>query len=384
MSGSKNTELTVKYVWRSFCDDQLRVQDDRLGRVLDEPDQREHDAPARRSASGSVRAAPASSRSRAAGRTAARTGRRRRPSAAAPSRSRASRSPGAAYSTIVQRQQPLDPAGARHRARPVRPGSRRHRATQRRHDQRERPGARRPGRAARAGSTSCRRPGSGPGTAARARQQREQRRPARDHQPRAATTTASADHARPTAAYSGWRWTTRSCGECQISPSSSTGASTSAPSIAAARERVRSGASERAGGEQRDDHDADLGQRSASARRPGSRKRIDPLPSARMSSAKLALACGLAALVAVGCGATPSRWPARPADGQPIGRAVDSSITPRTTTSMPAAEQICRSSKVGSYRLQIGAAPAARGSVQPTPGAAQGMQIEGTGRRAPR
>ena len=56
---------------------------------------------------------------------------------------------------------------------------------------------------------------------------------ARSRRRRAPATTSTA----PTTAYSGWRWTTWSCGECQMSASSSTGASTSAPSIAVARAR---------------------------------------------------------------------------------------------------------------------------------------------------
>ena len=53
---------------------------------------------------------------------------------------------------------------------------------------------------------------------------------------RAAAMTASPTAA-PITASSGWRWTMWSWGECQMSASSRTGASTSAPSIASARDR---------------------------------------------------------------------------------------------------------------------------------------------------
>ena len=95
MSGSKNTELTVKYVCRSLADDQLRVEEDRLGRVLDEPDDGEqHERQRHDDAAGSCGSAVGPIASGAAARTSARTGRRRTPSAAAPSRSRASTPPG--------------------------------------------------------------------------------------------------------------------------------------------------------------------------------------------------------------------------------------------------------------------------------------------------
>ncbi len=50
----------------------------------------------------------------------------------------------------------------------------------------------------------------------------------------AAAATAPSATSAPAAAASGWRCTMSSCGECQMSASSSTGASTSAPSIASA------------------------------------------------------------------------------------------------------------------------------------------------------
>ena len=125
----------------------------------------------------------------------------------------------------------------------------------------------------------------------------------------AAAPTAASATAAAAAAGNGCRCTTFSCGECQMSSSSSTGASTSAPAIAAAWAR-RSRASSAPAARIATTTTPSLGiapERTANVttgREGRERPRADPLPSPRMCSAKLVVACGLAALALSACGSS--------------------------------------------------------------------------------
>lgn len=122
----------------------------------------------------------------------------------------------------------------------------------------------------------------------------------------------------------------------------------------------------------------------AATRREGrERDGADPLPSRRMSFAKLALACGLAAIALSACGSS-----TKPVPGSSTGTAATSAG--RGVVDDPRARHLtCMQQhhlpvvKVGDTNLQVGA-PGSGPTInfQPTPGSAQERQIEAQAQNA--
>ena len=237
MFGSKNSELTRKYVLELVRGDDLRVEQQVARRVLDEPD-RDEDAPrARRARRGTARSTSRVhvARARAAS-SAARTGRRRRRRSAARDRSRSSTRPAPRRARSRAPSSHSDrrpaPARARRRRRAAAAAAPRTRARPRAmtaysgtsSDAVVPPAAigMRNGSAATASSGQPRRP-------AVQQQRAEQHERQRRSPPRRAR--------RP-----GRSRSDSTCSESQIAASSSTGVRTSAPSIAAARAAAASAA----------------------------------------------------------------------------------------------------------------------------------------------
>ena len=127
--------------------DHLRVEQQRARRVLDEADRDEREREHRRARRGRRAAAAATTRCRAAARTAARTGRRRRRSARAPCRATSSRTPAA------RRARPRRRAATRARRSRAAGRTPRRRGSAAPPTRARRPRSR--GRAGRAGSRSC-------------------------------------------------------------------------------------------------------------------------------------------------------------------------------------------------------------------------------------
>ncbi len=183
---------------------------------------------------------------------------------------------------------------------------------------------------------------------------------------RASATTA------PATARIGWRCTKPSWGECQISASSSTGASTRAASIAAAPRACRRSDDEHSD-QQRGGHDAGFRRRPAQSR-DRHHPRDDPLfttVTVPMLSVKPAAAVAVMAVVLSACAST-----AKPPQGH--GKVDD----PRTNNPnrLACLRQLGspHSRRWGETGIQIGTLPSGPTiEFTPTPGIAQGRQIQG-------